>query len=108
MTNLYVYQGIEKAKMYVGHTRMNSETGKLLAIKKSYLELESGRGKFPLAHPEVCLDPWIPRMWVSTLGIFMHKCDGSRQKIRGSSFFNATMTVSLWTLSESGLRQNVN
>ena len=77
MTNLYVYQGIKKAKMYVGHTRMNSETGKLLAIEKSYLELESGRGKCPLAHPEVCLDPWMPQTWVSTLGIFMHKCDSS-------------------------------
>ena len=77
MTNLYVYQGIEKIKMYVGHIRLDSETGKLLQIEKSFLELESGRGKCPLASPEICNDSWMPSTWITTLGSFMCECDGS-------------------------------
>ena len=76
MTNLYVYQGIEKIKMYIGHTRMDSTTGELMKIEKPYLELESGRGKCPLANPEICNDIWMPRTWISTLGIFLRECDG--------------------------------
>ena len=77
MTNLYVYQGIEKIKMYVGHIRLDNETGKLLQIEKSFLELESGRGKCPLASPEICNDSWMPSTWITTLGSFMCECDGS-------------------------------
>ena len=77
MTNLYVYQGIEKIKMYVGHIRLGSETGNLIQIEKSYLELESGRGKCPLASPEICADSWMPRTWITTLGNFLCECDGS-------------------------------
>lgn len=77
MTNLYVYQGIEKIKMYVGHIRLGSATSKLLEIERSYLELESGRGKCPLASPEVCRDSWMPKSWITTLGTFLSECDGS-------------------------------
>ena len=64
MANLYVRQGTDKLKMYIGHTRLNSETGKLLAIEKSYVELLSGQGKCPLANPEINEDSWAATSWI--------------------------------------------
>ena len=75
MANLYVRQGTDKLKMYIGHTRLNSETGKLLAIEKSYVELLSGQGKCPLANPEINEDSWAATSWIQTLGRFIGECD---------------------------------
>ena len=39
LEDLYVKQGTEKLKYYVGHLRTKSNTGDLLTIEKDYLEL---------------------------------------------------------------------
>lgn len=76
MSDLYVKQGTEKLRYYVGHLRTNTETSKLLRIEKDYVELISGRGKCPLEFPEINRDSWAQKTWIHSLGLFLDESDG--------------------------------
>ena len=76
MDDLYVTQGTDKIKYYVGHIRTKSDTSDLLKIEKDYMELVIGRGKCPLRNPEINEDAWAPKTWIQQLGSFLQECDG--------------------------------
>ena len=77
MSDLYVRQGTEKLKHYVGHLRTGTDTSTLMKISKEYVELVSGRGKCPLQHPEVNIDSWTQTSWIQSLGVFLSEAGGS-------------------------------
>ena len=76
MEDLYMVQGTEKIKHYLGHLRTQSETGRLLRIQKDHVELHSGQGKCPLRHPALNKDSWMERTWIGSLGEFLDYADG--------------------------------
>ena len=40
-------------KLYVGHSRKNDRMGQLMQIEREHIELVIGKGKCPLAYPEI-------------------------------------------------------
>jgi hypothetical protein len=72
--NLYTLQGIDKLNMFLGHLRLQDETGQLIAIDLGYIQLITGATKFFLQE-----DPkkynWVSRGWITSLWEFMHKAE---------------------------------
>ena len=75
--NYEASQGVAQLEMYVGHCRRQDCTGKLLMIKKEYIELIIGKWKCPLEHPESALVNYVEKTWILTLAWFLHRCQGS-------------------------------
>ena len=75
--NLYVTQGATQIKYYIGHTRMNDTTGKLMRIEKDYVELLNGLGKCPLQNPATTSVAWCPRSWITHVGKFLNHSEAS-------------------------------
>jgi hypothetical protein len=72
--NLYTLQGIDKLNMFLGHLRLQDETGQLIAIDLGYIQLITGATKFFFQE-----DPtryhWVSRGWITSLWEFIHKAE---------------------------------
>ena len=69
-------QVVAQLEMYVGHCRQQDCTGKMIIIKKEYVELIIGKGKCPLEHPESALVDYVEQTWILSLGRFLRRCEG--------------------------------
>jgi hypothetical protein len=68
--NLYTHQGIQKLTLFLGHTRIQDKTGKLLIIGLSYLQLLSGSGIFVLNLSYTTSGSWLEQGWLTSLWEF--------------------------------------
>jgi hypothetical protein len=65
--NVYIYQGIDKLHLLLGHLRLNDMVGQLLHIDLTYVQLLSGSGQLFLKQPRdkySCLESgWLTSIW---------------------------------------------
>lgn len=84
LPNLYVIQGIDKLKLFLGHLRLQDRTGKLVHIDLCLLQLLSGSRTFCM-NQDFKLFQWVETGWLQSLWAF-------------ASATNLTFTYSLqWT-----------
>ena len=69
-------QGLAQMELYVVHIRKNDRTVKLIQIEREHIELVIGKGKCPLDHPDTTTSSYIEETWITSLGKFLHKCNG--------------------------------
>ena len=63
-------------ELYVGHSRKRYRTGQLMQIEREHIELVIGKGKCPLANPEITEVSYVEETWIISLGNFLHRCNG--------------------------------
>jgi hypothetical protein len=70
LPNIYITQGIDKLRLFLGHLRTQDRTGQLINMDMTYLQLLSGSGQFFLNQSEKAfrwLDPgWLQSLWAFT------------------------------------------
>jgi hypothetical protein len=72
--NLYTVQGIDKLHLFLGHIRLQDDTGGLIQIDLSYIQLLTGLSTFFLnANPAQYR--WLESGWLTSLWEFINKAD---------------------------------
>jgi hypothetical protein len=72
LPNMYVIQGVDKLKLFLGHLRIQDRTGQLLHIALGYLQLLSGTGSFTL-NLDYEQFRWVETGWLTSLWEFTSK-----------------------------------
>ena len=67
-----VVQGIAQLQLLLGHLNKTDQTGTLIKIAVSYLELEIGLGKCPLGYPHTTTLEHVTMTWVNFVAHFLH------------------------------------
>jgi hypothetical protein len=81
LPNMYVIQGVDKLKLFLGHLRIQDRTGQLLHIALGYLQLLSGTGSFTL-NLDYEQFRWVETGWLTSL--MDHFCNqGCKDNIMG-------------------------
>jgi hypothetical protein len=72
LPNLFTVQGIDKLQLFLGHLRLENDTGKLIRIDLSYVQLLTGSSSFFLNKPynNYKWDEW---GWVTSLWSFLNE-----------------------------------
>jgi len=70
LPHLYTVQGIDKLHLFLGHLRLEDDTGKLIKISMSYVQLLSGATTFFLNKPYTNYS-WVEWGWVTSLWNFL-------------------------------------
>ena len=74
---LDLYHCTQKIKMYLGHSRQQDHTYKLMKILQDNVELIGGEERYPLEYLEDCSLPWVHQLWICGLGKFLCKVGGN-------------------------------
>ncbi|MFO0446266.1 MAG: hypothetical protein ACK51L_01245, partial [bacterium] len=69
LPNLYIVQGVDKLKLFLGHLRIQDRTGNLIHIDMSYIQLLTGSGTLFLNQPADSY-LWIDSGWLQSLWKF--------------------------------------
>jgi len=69
LPNLYITQGTDKLRLFLGHLRTQDRTGKLIHINMTYVQLLTGSGTLFLNQPE-CDYKWLESGWLQSLWSF--------------------------------------
>jgi hypothetical protein len=69
LPNIYITQGIDKLKLFLGHLRTQDRTGQLIHIDMTYLQLLTGSGNLFLNQPEQQFR-WLETGWLQSLWAF--------------------------------------
>jgi len=69
LPNIYITQGIDKLKLFLGHLRIQDRTGKLIQIDMSFIQLLTGSGKLFLNQDEGRYK-WLEAGWLQSLWQF--------------------------------------
>ena len=81
INDMAMVQGIAQLQLLLGHLNKTDQTGTLIKIALSYLELEIGLGKCPLGHPHTTTLEHVTMTWITSIAHFLHKT-GCRVEIR--------------------------
>lgn len=71
--SLYSVQSLGQLTLYVGHSRLQDKTSKLLQVSLSYLQLAVGSSTSVFQLPPSTYVNWIDACWLVSLWIFLHK-----------------------------------
>jgi hypothetical protein len=69
LPHVQTVQGIDKLHLFLGHLRLNDDTGKLIYIDLTYIQLITGSATFFL-NKDISDYRWIERGWVTSLWQF--------------------------------------
>jgi hypothetical protein len=69
LPNLYITQGVDKLKLFLGHLRIQDRTGQLIYIDMSYIQLLTGSGTLFLNHATTSF-LWVESGWLQSLWFF--------------------------------------
>jgi len=69
LPHIQTVQGIDKLHLFLGHLRLNDDTGKLIQIDLTYIQLITGSAAFFL-NKDISDYHWIERGWVTSLWQF--------------------------------------
>jgi hypothetical protein len=69
LPNLYITQGTDKLRLFLGHLRTQDRTGKLIHIDMTDVQLLTGSGTLFLNQPE-CDYKWLESGWLQSLWSF--------------------------------------
>ncbi len=72
LPNLFTVQGIDKLQLFLGHLRLENDTGKLIRIDLSYVQLLTGSSSFFLNKPYNNYK-WVEWGWVTSFWSFLKK-----------------------------------
>ena len=70
--DMTMVQGIAQLQLLLGHLNKADQTGTLIKIAVSYLELEIGLGKCPLGHPHTTTLEHVTMTWVTSVALSTH------------------------------------
>jgi hypothetical protein len=69
LPNLYIVQGIDKLKLFLGHLRLQDQTGNLLHINFMILQLLTGSRSF-FMNKNYNKYKWVEKCWLTSLWAF--------------------------------------
>lgn len=76
LTDYAVLQGMAQLKMYMGHRRVDNQTGCLLRIAKDHVKLVIGWGECQLERPETTRVCYVESSWITALSRFLYVSGG--------------------------------
>ena len=54
LQSLYIYQGYQKVRLFMGSVRKQDRTSKIMRVLKDNVDLLAGDGQCPMEHPKEC------------------------------------------------------
>jgi hypothetical protein len=69
LPNLYIIQGVDKLRLFLGHLRMNDRTAQLIHIDMSFIQLLTGSGSLFINQDEKRFH-WLEAGWLQSLWKF--------------------------------------